>query len=130
MKAHIQSIYGEEGTTHGPSVIPKPGDANYNPPAHFDGAVYYTAVVCGGGQGEVLAADIDGNEFPAEDGYYFQQWDKLSDHGGKSIDGYFGPYDSYEDMPDYVRANFADDFLNGKYDPNAEDETEPFKNIE
>jgi len=108
-KAHIQSIYCDDNP-HGPSIIPKPGDADYAPPAHFDGAVYYTAAQFSG-CGEVLACDKDGVEFDAEDGYYFQQWSRRAEDGGTSIDGYFGPYESYEAMPDHVRANFADDFL-------------------
>mgnify|MGYP000269903641 CR=1 FL=1 len=92
---------------HGPSVIHAPGQPGFKVPQHFEGAVYYTAVQAGGG-GDILAHDKDGNEFPAADGYYFQQWDKKKDQG---IDGYFGPYESYEAMPDHVRANFADDFL-------------------
>lgn len=92
---------------HGPSVIPAPGQPGFKVPEHFEGAVYYTAVQAGGG-GDILAHDKDGNEFPTADGYYFQQWDKKKD---QAIDGYFGPYESYEDMPDHVRANFADDFL-------------------
>lgn len=92
---------------HGPSVVPAPTDPNFKVPQHFEGAVYYTAVQVAEG-GDILAHDKDGNEFPAPDGYYFQQWDKKKDQG---VDGYFGPYESYEAMPDHVRANFADDFL-------------------
>lgn len=91
----------------GPSVVPQPGDSNYKLPEHFEGAVYYTAVQAGEGS-DLLAHDKDFNEIPAPEGYYFQQWDRAKD---EAVDGYFGPYDSYEDMPDYVRANFADDFL-------------------
>ncbi len=92
---------------HKPDITPKPGDPNFAPPAHFAGAVYYWGVQVGHPVplgGEILGEDEDGNEVPAANGYYWQQWDPRKDQG---IDGYFGPYERLEDMPDYVQANWA-----------------------
>ena len=104
-KSHIRQAIHSGPYNHGPSVIPKPGDSEYKTPAHFAGAVYYLAIEVAQG-GEVLDSDAEGNEFPAPEGWYFQQWDQVKDQG---VDGYFGPYDSPESMPDYVRDNFVKD---------------------
>jgi len=82
------------------SIVPAPGDADYIPQPHQEGAVYYIDKNDGGG--DILTNDFEGNEFPAPDGYYFQQW-----LNGEPVGGYFGPYPAVSDMPDYVRENLA-----------------------
>ena len=89
--------------TQAKSVVPAPGDPGYTTPPHFNGAIYYVAVQVADG-GDLLGEDEHGNEVPAANGYYFQQWDPVSDQG---VNGYFGPYNNLEDMPDYVQQNFA-----------------------
>ena len=86
-----------------PSILPKPGDPNFTPRAHLAGAVYYWAVQVAEGS-DLEGEDEDGNTVPAAPGYYWQQWDPKKDQG---IDGYYGPYERLEDMPDYVQANWA-----------------------
>lgn len=75
---------------------------------HEPGGVYDVEYQDKGAE-NILASDDDGNEFPAPEGWYYKQFVPApwAAQEWMSVDGWFGPFASVDDMPDYVKENLT-----------------------
>lgn len=94
--------------SHGLTAQNSPIEPKNGKDSHQRGGTYDTCYQPAG-EMDVLVTDEDGNEAPAPEGWYFQQfvpapW-SAQDYMG--VDGWFGPYSSIVDMPEYVRDNLT-----------------------